>query len=240
MNKKHKKNISNYSSYIVAGVLIVCFCIVLGIALNFSADISLLGAVSEDNKQVERIVNPTTEEDPFITHVPEEYFDANKKPGKVFVSTIDPWTGNLAAQINVIAFLSFEDAASEQAYQRLMEINQKYPDEVVIFWKDYYLSEQAKATAQAAHCAAEQDKFWEYVGAEMQGNTAADVNSSLLQTCVDLGETETIVNSNYFYGRSLEITQAPAIFINDVLFEQELTYDNLVKYIEDEISQTQE
>lgn len=172
--------------------------------------------------------------DPFVVTVPKEYVALHAR-SKIFINTMDPYTGNLGAPVVIVSFLSFNQIESQTAYQLIKALQEKYPEQVVWFWKDYPLDDTAKNMAVKAQCAQEYDQqFWETADKlfSAAGNSAGDTYS----TCLETGEMADIVNSNYYYGRSLGVTNAPAIFINDQEFNETLTLENLEQKVQNEIN----
>jgi protein-disulfide isomerase len=76
-----------------------------------------------------------------------------------------PVTGNANAKVTVIEYSDFECPFCIRAYPTVKQIMQAYPNDVKLSYKHFPLSNihpKAQKAAEAAACAQEQGKFWEY------------------------------------------------------------------------------
>lgn len=77
----------------------------------------------------------------------------------------DPSLGPEIATVVIIAFEDFQCPFCQAGEPIIMEVLQQYPDDVRFVYRDfplYTIHKQATAAAQAAECADEQGKFWEW------------------------------------------------------------------------------
>lgn len=76
----------------------------------------------------------------------------------------DPWTGTAQAPVTIIEFSDFECPYCRRAVPILKELLEKYPGKLKLVYRDFPgpNHQQALSAAEAAQCAAEQDRFWEY------------------------------------------------------------------------------
>ena len=77
----------------------------------------------------------------------------------------DPIDGPDTAEVTIVEFADFECPFCRQLSQTLRQIRRRYGDRVRVVWKDLPLTKvhpRAFQAAEAARCAFEQGKFWEY------------------------------------------------------------------------------
>lgn len=97
----------------------------------------------------------------------------------------DPITGNMDAQVVIRMFEDFECPACRLGKAGIDHVRKTYGDKVKIVWNDFPLEQvhdKARIAANAARCAEEQGKFWEYSDALYNTQsqwTAGDMNSTL-------------------------------------------------------------
>ncbi len=170
---------------------------------------------------------------PYTVHVPEYYFE-NRDEGKVFLSSVDPWKGSLDAE-NVIIIFASMGPESVELFSIINKLEQDREGELAFFWKDYPVNDSAKFKAEEAHCAGEQDKFWEYADKEILGlEKELNLDTILFEECLESDEMLSLVNSNYYYTKSLKIEEGPVVYVNDELVEGELNYEkinNKINYV---------
>jgi len=74
----------------------------------------------------------------------------------------DPFIGDEKAEVTIIEFSDFTCGYCKQAVETMKEIHKAYGDKVKIVFRDYPRNPTAQTLAEAAACAHEQGKFWEY------------------------------------------------------------------------------
>jgi protein-disulfide isomerase len=111
------------------------------------------------------------------------------------------------------------------------------------------LGTESEWAAQAAECAADQDKFWEYAnylfthqGAENSGTFSPDnlkrfatllgLNTTAFNTCMDSGKYASDVNQQLAEGQQRNVQATPTFFINGERYEGVLLPDQLSGLIE--------
>ena len=107
----------------------------------------------------------------------------------------------------------------------------KYRGKVRLGFRDFPLRQihpQAQQSAEAAHCARDQGKFWEYHDLLYSNQSRLDLNSlkesaatagldpQRFQACLDSGKFRTAIDSDVQSGSIAGITGTPAFFINGV------------------------
>jgi protein-disulfide isomerase len=105
----------------------------------------------------------------------------------------------------------------------------------------------AQKAAEAAHCAGDQSRYWEYHDA-LLANRALDLGSlkryardlkldtAAFDTCLDKGQQAGTVKTNLTEAQNLGLQGTPTIFINGRYISGELTYERLRGVIAEELS----
>ena len=161
-----------------------------------------------------------------------------------------PIRGAADAPVTIVEFSDFECPFCKQTHPTLKQLLDRYPGKVRLAYRDFPLDSihpQARRAAEAARCASDQGKFWEYhdvlftqspqlaledlrryagqVGLDVtkfDGCLAAGVNKAAVQRDLDEGNRLGITGTPAFFinGRTLTGAQPPEAFTR--LIEQEL------------------
>lgn len=153
-------------------------------------------------------------------------------PSAVAVSADDdPLKGDPNAPVTIIEFSDFQCPFCGRWYsETLPQVLQNYIDsgQVNLVYRDFPLSFHAEATpaAEAAECAADQDKFWEYHDAlfENQGSlgratyesiaTDLGLDLGIFTSCIDNGTHSAEVQADFRDGSAAGVSGTPTFFIN--------------------------
>lgn len=192
--------------------------------------------------------------DPLVTVVPPELRGGYPRPLET-----DPQKGAGVDEtaITIIEFGDFTCTTSEcSALPKILnDLLAAYPTNLRVVWKDFPIPAQhpqSAAAATAARCGQEQAAFWSYHNALMvlEGNfnnetwlnvaNELGLDASKFAQCLESAMATKLITQGYFTARALELTQAPAIFVNDLQVTGELTYENIQKTIEAELASLSE
>lgn len=165
---------------------------------------------------------------------------------------IDPSLGPEIADITVVAFEDYSCPFSLQSQPLIKQLVAKYPGRLKFIYKDFPLSAihpKAEAAAEAAQCAFEQDKFWEYQDAlfadqerysdEHFRSLAKELglNISRFNECYNTHKYKQSVAEDVRLGRSLGVRGTPTWFVNGELVAEgygpglEALFDKVIEYI---------
>lgn len=136
--------------------------------------------------------------------------------------------GNENASIVIEEFSDIECPACSVISPAVEEVVRRNLDDVKLIYRHFPLSyhEYAFIGAEAAECAGDQGKFWEYLGAEFKNNNAltddffynlADqLNLDLkpFKICLDTHAKKDKVINDYNEGRKRQIPGTPTMFVN--------------------------
>lgn len=167
------------------------------------------------------------------------------------VTFLNPSRGSKDAVLTLIVFSDFECDACATIATSLEVILKTYPDDVRLIWKNLpneSIHALATPAAIAAHCTAEQGKFWEYHDelfakqAYLSESLFAQIASTLqldtdkFQSCYDNRDTLPIVTKDYEEGIALGLTATPALYVGDELFIGAVALQELLSVVETQLS----
>ncbi|HEX9867723.1 MAG TPA: thioredoxin domain-containing protein [Candidatus Tectomicrobia bacterium] len=140
-----------------------------------------------------------------------------------------PFKGPPSAPITIVEFSDFQCAYCKQVLAVLNQVLERYPDQVKLAFRDFpilNIHPQAQKAAEAAHCASEQGKFWEYHDLLFEKQDAIPTTNfaehakalglepTSFQTCLDSQKYKEKVERNYADGVKAGVSGTPAFFIN--------------------------
>ena len=165
------------------------------------------------------------------------------KPSEVIV-------GESKAPVRIVMFGDYESEACHRANDAIAELLQKYNGSVNFTFRHFPLTrihQKAHKAAEAAIGAAQEGKFWEMHNHLYENHRNLGV-ISLKSYAREVGVKDKkfldhLINSDYGWyvqddlreGLSKGITDIPAIFINDEVFDKPATVKNLGVVIEAEL-----
>ncbi|HSE91616.1 MAG TPA: thioredoxin domain-containing protein [Candidatus Binatia bacterium] len=140
-----------------------------------------------------------------------------------------PVRGAAGAPVTVVEFSDFECPFCKQTQPTLKQLLERYPGKVRLAYRDFPLDSihpQARRAAEAARCAHDQGKFWEYHDVlftqspqfapedlrRYAGQVGLDVTK--FEGCLAAGVHKAKVQRDLDEGNRLGITGTPAFFIN--------------------------
>lgn len=140
-----------------------------------------------------------------------------------------PYKGPQNAPITIVEFSDFQCSYCKRVLTVLNQVLERYPDKVKLAFRDFPIQNihpHAQKAAEAAHCAADQGKFWEYhdllfekQDAIPSANYAEHAKAlglevATFQECVDSRKYKEKVERNYTDGMKAGVSGTPAFFIN--------------------------
>lgn len=165
----------------------------------------------------------------------------------------DPAIGPPEAPVLIIEFSDFQCGfCGRFARETLAQILETYGDQVRFVHRDFPLSSihpHAQKAAEAAQCANEQGKYWDYSDVLYQNQTALEIESLNLYAeqlgldadafseCLDSGRYKEEVEKDLTDGRSYGVTATPTFFINGQLLVGAKPFSAFQAVIEEELAQ---
>ena len=178
-------------------------------------------------------------------------FDAPRHT--VEVTADDPSIGSASAPVTLVEFSDFQCPFCQRVAPTLKQVKQTYGDKVRIVWKDFPLTQihpQAFKAGEAAHCAADQGKCWEYhdrLFANQQQLMPADLkkhatdlglDSKAFDSCLDSSKYGERVRDGVAEGSRLGVNSTPMIYINGRALSGAQPYDVFASVIDEELSKS--
>jgi protein-disulfide isomerase len=162
----------------------------------------------------------------------------------------DPTLGPEDAEITLVEFSDFEcpycQAWQQQVFGRL---KQDYQGSIRFVYRDFPLTSihpNALEAAQAANCAYEQDKFWEYHDKLFESGlgTAAyiryaeelDLDMDAFKECLDSGRYLDEVMADLDWASNLGVRSTPTFFLNGIPIVGAQPYEVFKQVVDQELA----
>lgn len=170
------------------------------------------------------------------------------------VSFVNPSKGAIEPKITIVEFGDFECGPCRQMINTLDVIQNTFPNDVKIVWKNLpneSAHKNATPAAVAAHCADKQGKFWEFhdklferqsLLSESQYSKIAlelNLNEKKFTTCFNEKETLPIIKKDFDEAMALGVVATPAIFIGEESYIGFQSVDDLAKLIQNKLNALQ-
>ncbi|HBT92622.1 MAG: DSBA oxidoreductase [Parcubacteria group bacterium GW2011_GWD2_43_10] len=157
---------------------------------------------------------------------------ASEQPtSKLYNVVIDnaPGVGPRDAPVVIVEFGDFQCPFTQQEEPILKQVLQKYPEAVRLIYRDFPIVDvhnEALAAAEAARCAAQQDKYWPYhdalfanqegLGTAFYGSLAQSLGFDVVKfnRCRDGHLTLGQVKADFEAGVAAGVTGTPTFFVN--------------------------
>ncbi|NIM00224.1 MAG: thioredoxin domain-containing protein [Acidobacteria bacterium] len=125
-----------------------------------------------------------------------------------------------------------------------------YGDKVQLVFRDFPLSfhNNAQISAEAANCAADQGKFWEYHDKLFENQKALDkdnlikyageleLDGAAFAECLESGKYTADVRQDLTDGQAAGVTGTPAFFINGRFLNGAVPYEQFAAIIDEELA----
>jgi protein-disulfide isomerase/DNA-binding protein Fis len=162
--------------------------------------------------------------------------------------------GSAEATVTIMAFSDDQCPYCIRSEPVLAEVLSRYPDQVRIVHRHFPLDSIhpfARPAAEAAMCADEQGKFWEYHdaifarGGNLSEASFAEIGSELgldsdaLGTCITERRYADFVQQDFDAGRAAGVTGTPAFFVNGVALKGSRDADQLSEVVDSELERIQ-
>lgn len=162
--------------------------------------------------------------------------------------------GDVAAPVVIVEFSDFQCPYCRSVEPTLKALLARYAGRVSLAYRDYPLREihpQAQQAAEAARCAGEQGKFWEYHdllyadGAKLDAGSLAGYARSLtldvqrFASCLVSGKFKQAVEEDLQAGSNVGVNGTPAFFINGIFLSGAQPANAFEKIIEAELAAAQ-
>lgn len=159
-----------------------------------------------------------------------------------------PALGKADAAITIVEFSDYECPFCKRAEPTVAEVRKLYGDKVRIAYRDYPLPfhQNARPASEAAHCAAEQGKFWEYHEKLMAtDDLTADSFKALAKTtgldekkfaeCIAADRFAAEIDKDMADGEAAGVKGTPAFFINGRMIDGAQPLEKFQEIIDEEL-----
>jgi len=170
---------------------------------------------------------------------------------QVELADTDPADGALSAPVTLVEFSDFQCPFCQRVAPTLKRVKQTYGDKVRIVWKDFPLTQihpQAFKASEAAHCAGDQGKYWQYhdqlfgnqqalqVGDLKQYAAALGLDAAAFNACLDTSKHGERVRDGVAQGTTLGVNSTPTMYINGRLLSGAQPYEVIAAVIDEELA----
>jgi protein-disulfide isomerase len=162
--------------------------------------------------------------------------------------------GNPDAPVTIVEFADFQCPFCKKSEETLKALLSKYHGQVKLAFLDFPLAEihgQAGSAAEAARCAGEQGKFWDYHESLFADPSKLDEASLIgraqklhldkiaFRSCLDSGKFRPDIEANRQAGSEAGVQGTPAFFINGVFLSGAQPQAEFEKIIDSELASIQ-
>ena len=179
----------------------------------------------------------------------------NLKPPPVFRANVNiggaPVRGSVNAPVTIIEFSDFHCPYCKQVQPTIARILSEYGDRVRLAYRDFPLDRlhpNARKAAEAARCANDQGKFWEFHDKLYSGGTdvsseklagfakEVDLDAAAFQQCVASRKHQAEIDRDIQEASSVGVTGTPGFFINGRLISGAQPYEGFAQVINEELT----
>jgi protein-disulfide isomerase len=162
-----------------------------------------------------------------------------------------PRRGPQDAPVLIVEFADYECPYCQQIHPELNKLEEEFAGKVALAYKDFPLPmhPRAEKAAEAARCAAEQGKFWEFHDALFDDHQmelaqlkeharTLKLDAASFDQCLDAGEQAAAVRKDFAQAQRLGLTGTPAFFVNGHFLSGAVSYGTLREVVEQQLAAT--
>jgi len=156
--------------------------------------------------------------------------------------------GPRSAPVLLVEFADYECPYCEKVNPLIQKLSEEYGDKLAVVYKDFPLPmhHRAQKAAEAARCAGEQGKYWEYHDV-LYYSRQLDINElkkhaqvlkldeNRFSKCLDGGEAAAAVKKDLEEGKQLGLSGTPSFFVNNHFFHGAVDYSTLREMVEQQL-----
>lgn len=169
-------------------------------------------------------------------------------PRAQFSAENTPVRGSSTAVVRVIEFADYECPYCQQIQPAIAKLEAEYKNRIAFVYKDVPLPMHAHAqkAAEAAHCAGDQGKYWEYhdllfaskqydVPQLKEHARALKLDGKAFDQCLDSGAQAERIKATVAEAQSIGLPGTPGFFVNGRFINGAVDYQTLQQVIEEEL-----
>lgn len=160
-----------------------------------------------------------------------------------------PQRGPADAPVTIVEFSDFQCPFCKRAQGVIQQLRDRYPTQVSWRFKDLPLNSihpAAQSAAEAARCAGDQGKFWEYRDALFEaGQITEDMHKGVAESlgldsapfleCLESNKYSEAVQADSLEAQKLGISGTPTFVVNGIVLAGAQPYEEFTRVIEDEL-----
>jgi protein-disulfide isomerase len=160
-----------------------------------------------------------------------------------------PARGPNDAKVTLVEFSDFQCPYCGKAHDTVEQVMQSYAGKVRLVFRNFPLDfhKNAEKAAEAAMCANEQGKFWEYHDVLFKNQQTLEVpqlkdhakevglDGTNFSACLDSGKYKKSVDEDMAAGQKVGVSGTPAFFINGVMLSGAQPFDEFKRVIDQEL-----
>ncbi len=160
-----------------------------------------------------------------------------------------PIRGFTEAPVTVVEFADYECPYCQQVQPALDKLEAEYKGKLAFVYKDSPLPTHphAEKAAEAAHCAEEQGKYWEYHDSLYKSKQLEipqlkeqarklGLDGTAFDQCLESGKEAARVQTQLNESQTLQLQGTPSFFINGQFFSGGLSYEKFHEVVESELA----
>jgi protein-disulfide isomerase len=168
---------------------------------------------------------------------------------RVKVAASGPARGPEGAPVTIVEFSDFECPYCRRAESTVKQVLDRYQDRVRFVYRHFPLGihPRARPAAEAAACADQQGRFWDYHEKLFSGGledadlqryaSELGLDTASFQQCVSQHKTKDVVMSDLEAGKAAGVSGTPAFFVNGIMISGARPVDFFTKVIDKELQQ---
>jgi protein-disulfide isomerase len=160
-----------------------------------------------------------------------------------------PARGPDNARVTMVEFSDFQCPFCSRAHDTVEQVMQAYAGKVRLVFRHFPLDihKNAAKAAEAALCANEQGKFWEYHDMLFKNQQTLEVtqlkdhanavglDQAKFASCLDSSKFSKAVQEDMAAGQQVGVSGTPAFFINGVMLSGAMPFDEFKRVIDQEL-----
>jgi len=178
-------------------------------------------------------------------------FENDLKAPRYEVASGGTATGAADAPITVVEFSDFECPFCKRADPIVRQMLERYPTQVRFVYRDFpldHIHQKARGAAEAARCAGEQGKYWEFHHLLFDKSPALTpddlknyakqlgLDEAKFDDCVAQHRLKDVIEADITAGDGAGVSGTPAFFVNGLPIAGARSIDELAKVIDDELT----
>jgi protein-disulfide isomerase len=172
------------------------------------------------------------------------------EPPRIDVAAEGPSQGPADAPVTIIEFSDYQCPFCKRAEPTVEQIVARYPEQVRLVYRDYPLDSihpLARGAAEAANCAADQGKFWEYHKLLFQSSPKLDKDTlhqlaekagldlAAFDACVAEKRHDAEIDKDVKAGQEAGVSGTPAFYVNGIPLSGARSFDEFAELIQKEL-----